>query len=143
MGSIESEINIDQFRLPTGTPLPTTSQPRKPSRRKATELFLKGPISMAWLRAAARLPGKALCVGVELWFQSGLKKSREAAINLSRFEGVSRSAASRGLEALEEAGLVTATRHPGRKPIVRILEPTIGEDEAQHKGRRPSLLTVH
>jgi DNA-binding transcriptional ArsR family regulator len=78
---------------------------------------------MTWLRAAASLQGKALHVGVEIWFQVGLKRSSEVALSLSQFEtsGISRSAASRGLTKLEEAGLVSVLRAPGRKPVVTVL----------------------
>jgi hypothetical protein len=69
------------------------------------------------------LPGKALHVGVQVWFQVGLTKSSEVSISMSTMDrmGVSRFAASRGLAALEKAGLVSVVRHPGRKPVVTIL----------------------
>jgi hypothetical protein len=37
--------------------------------------FLRGPVPMAWLLSASRLPGKALVVGVWLWFRAGIEKS--------------------------------------------------------------------
>ena len=85
--------------------------------------FLKGPIPMEWLRTAAALPGKALAVGIELWFQSGLLRSNWVSVSMSRFSrhGVSRFAAARGLAALERAGLIRCLRAPGRKPRVEII----------------------
>jgi len=124
-------IDPAQFRLPdsTGIELRTKPKPARPAQRRG--LFLKGPVPMAWLRMAGRMPGKALLVGIEVWFQAGLKRSTEVTISLSRFRlfGVSRFAAARGLRALERAGLISVVRHPGRKPLVRILDsPTTSED---------------
>lgn len=84
------------------------------------ELFLRGPIPWVWLQRAMALPGRALHVALHLWLMSGILKGAVVAINLSRLS-VDRSAASRGLAALEAAGLVRATRRPGRKPVVTIL----------------------
>src|SRR5262249_23168429 len=116
------EINLDRFRLPPGHPI-LPRDGRRPAALKRGEPFLKGPVPMMWLRAAAALSGKALHVGVEIWFQIGLKRSSEVALSLSRFKksGISRSAASRGLAKLERAGLVSVIRLPGRKPVVTVL----------------------
>jgi DNA-binding MarR family transcriptional regulator len=50
--------------------------------------------------------------------------------SLERDLGVLRDAASRGLKALEAAGLVEVERHPGRRPVVTILDTS--EDDAGH-----------
>jgi DNA-binding transcriptional ArsR family regulator len=93
-------------------------------RHGAGELFLKGPIPWAWLHRAICLPGRALHVALQLWFHAGIAGNGIVAINLSRLS-VDRSAASRGLAALEAAGLVRVQRKPGRKPLVTIL-PALG-----------------
>lgn len=87
-------------------------------------MFLKGPVSIDWLGEAARQPGKALHVGVLLWFQAGLKGSRVVSLRPSVRErfGLDRHATARALHALEKAGLVTVNRHRGRSPEVRLLE---------------------
>lgn len=97
---------------------------RKPPRHRQSEKFLRGPIPLNWIAQAARLPGKAFQVGMALWFLSGIKRSRTVALSGSVLEefGVNRYAAYRGLKVLEDAGLVSAKRHPGRNPIVTILE---------------------
>jgi DNA-binding transcriptional ArsR family regulator len=71
-----------------------------------------------------RIPGKAVHVAIELWHLAGMKKCRTVKLSLSRIEqdGLSRSSAGRGLRALEDAGLVAVERHPGRCPIVTLLE---------------------
>ena len=119
---MSGEINLDRFRLPSDRPIFSRERPRRPVSKKG-EPFLKGPVPMAWLREASSLPGKALHVAVEIWFQVGLKRSGEVALSLSQFKksGISRSTASRGLAQLEEAGLVVVKRAPGRKPIVMVL----------------------
>lgn len=99
-------------------------QSRRPPRHAAGEPFLKGPIPWAWLREAARLPGKALAVALMVWRLAGMHKSDSVAFSLTSLEGelgVTRDSARRGLEALEVAGLVSVHRHPGRKPVVTLL----------------------
>jgi len=94
----------------------------KPSRT-GTKRFLKGPIPLNWLGTAAKQSGKALHVGIALWFLSGLKRSREIALSQSTLSlfGVTRHSGYRGLTELENAGLVSVDRHPGRNPVVTIL----------------------
>ncbi len=97
----------------------------KPPRHRRGERFLKGPIPLIWLGAAAILPGRALAVALELWFWAGLKNKRVVRISLSHLRsapGMSRSSASRGLGALERAGLVSVVRKPGRKPIITLTD---------------------
>jgi DNA-binding transcriptional ArsR family regulator len=85
---------------------------------------LKGSIPWVWLSAAARLPGRALHVAIELRLWAGIKKTRHFALTISALTdlGVSRSAAYRGLVALEREGLVTIDRRRGRKPRVTVVE---------------------
>jgi hypothetical protein len=89
-------------------------------RHTAGELFLKGPIPWSWLLKTMVLPGRALHVALVLWFRAGLAGNGVVSVNLSRLP-VDRSAASRGLAALEAAGLIAVRRRPGRKPLVTIL----------------------
>jgi DNA-binding transcriptional ArsR family regulator len=92
-----------------------------PARR--TERFLKGPVPMSWLAAAARLPGKALAVGIALWRLAGATKSQTILLSTTEVVplGVDRNAKSRALRVLEQAGLVSVERRPGRLPRVTIL----------------------
>ena len=120
------------------TPLPDlarlrlTSVETPRSHRRRTRLprhgpgekFLKGPIPWKWLERAAQQPGRALHVGVALWFWAGIKRSGQIALSISKLSalGVSRFSAYRGLAALERVGLVVVQRQKGRKPIVTILK---------------------
>ncbi|QDU21264.1 hypothetical protein [Urbifossiella limnaea] len=112
---------FDPARLdPADFPPPTT-----PPRPRPGVKFLRGPIPMDWLTAAAALPGRALAVGLVVWFLAGCERRRTVAATLSRLAALgagTRAAARRGLAALEAAGLVAVERHPGRSPVVTILD---------------------
>lgn len=116
---------LDSQRLALGErKITTPKQDQVPSRQRRSDRFLKGPIPWYWLTSAAQQPGQALHVAIVIWFLSGLKKSRTIALSGSvlRTMGVNRHAGYRGLIALEKAALVTVERHPGRNPVVTILD---------------------
>jgi hypothetical protein len=86
---------------------------------------LCGPIPCNWLEQAACLPGKALAIGVALWFMAGMSRGSPAVHltgQLMRQFGVGRYAKYKGLKFLEAAGLVAVERHPGCASRVTILE---------------------
>jgi len=91
-----------------------------------------GPIPLDWLLRAARLPGRALHVGLGLWHQAGLVGNSQVALSmkLMRSMGVGRCAVYRALHALENAGLVAVARYRGRKPQVTILDAPRGDEVA-------------
>ncbi len=91
--------------------------------RKAQYRFVKGPIPYLWIVRAAALPGKALHVGVALWYLSGLKKNKTIKAGGTVFIdlGISPRAKSRALRLFKEAGLITVEQKPGRVPIVTLL----------------------
>lgn len=96
-----------------------------PGRRKRRRPYLRGPIPLAWIQAAAQLPGCALQVGIALWYRVGLQRGGRAIdLNLSRLTqfGADRHSAARGLRNLEDARLVAVERRPGAKPLVTILD---------------------
>ena len=86
------------------------------------ERFLKGPISMKWLNAAACLPGKALHVAICIWHVSGVTRSLQVKISSEVLGnmGIKRHAGYRALKSLERRGLVKVVRHRGRCPVVTI-----------------------
>jgi hypothetical protein len=79
---------------------------------------------MDWLAAAANLPGRALHVGISVWFLAGMRKSNTVTLTRSLLKalGVSRHAAYRALGNLERARLIHLKRHRGRNPTVTLLE---------------------
>jgi hypothetical protein len=115
---------IDVDRLQVRSAQSGTRRLRPPRHAKG-ESFLKGPIPLAWLEAAARLPGRSLHAGLALWYAAGLTGS--AVVPLSNLSGVrfglDRNAKYRALEWLEGAGLVKVERKLGRAPVVTILQP--------------------
>jgi hypothetical protein len=69
------------------------------------------------------LPGKAMQVAIQIWRDAEQAKSNEVSVSMTGMArmGISRFAASRGLSALEGAGLVTVARHAGLKPQVVVV----------------------
>lgn len=85
--------------------------------------FIRGPIPLWWVTTAATLPGKALAVGLALWYRKGLTKSdmvRPSWKLWAKF-GIGRQAAYRALRHLETAGLVTVVRSVGKNPFITII----------------------
>jgi hypothetical protein len=113
-------IDLDRLRLRSR--LERIHPPRPPGPAQG-ERFLKGPVPLPWLEAAARLPGKSLHAGIALWYAAGL--ARSAAVPLSNISGVrfglDRNAKYRALAWLEDAGLITVERKLGRAPVVTLL----------------------
>jgi hypothetical protein len=91
---------------------------------------LYGPIPWSWWLPASRLPGKSLQVGAVCWLLAGWTRSAEFELALNDWSkfGLSRFSASRGLDTLERAGLVSVARRPGRSPSVIILAATAAND---------------
>ncbi len=91
----------------------------RPDRRP-----LYGPIPWEWWLPASRLPGRSLQVASVCWLLAGWSRSAEFELALDGWAefGLSRFSASRGVDILERAGLVSVGRTPGRFPVVTILE---------------------
>ncbi len=120
-------MNIEDFRLTVATSGPSkqmTALPAPGARRRQMP-FLKGPIPLHWLAVAGGLPGKALQVGVVLWFRAGMERSTTVSAPskvLAEF-GVDRFAKRRALDALAGVGLVAVVHRRGRNPVVTLLTP--------------------
>jgi len=91
----------------------------RPGRRP-----LYGPIPWSWWLPASRLPGKFLQVASVCWLLAGWERSAGFELALDGWAelGLSRFSASRGLDQLERAKLVSIGRTPGRSPVVSILD---------------------
>jgi hypothetical protein len=119
--------SFDVKRLSLGLGKSEVGKPRtkeKAPRHKPGEKFLKGPVPLAWLASAARLPGKALHVSIVLWFMAGLKGTQTVSLPKAALQlfGVNRNAKYRALNLLEEAKLIEVERHIGRNPQVTLLD---------------------
>lgn len=79
-------------------------------------------IPLDWIQSAATLPGKALQVGIALWYRSGVTKKLSVLLSNTQLVsfGVSRSSKRRALASLEAAGLVKVTQEAGCNPLVTI-----------------------
>lgn len=107
-----------------------TAKRLKAKKRKGQ--FIKGPIPLPWISQASKLPGKALHVGLSLWYMSGLQKSNKIKLTSKVYTdkfGVSRQAMYRALPQLEQAGLIAVERRQGKAFKVTVLEITSSTDE--------------
>ncbi len=90
-----------------------------------TRPFLKGPIAMDWLSAAASLPGKAINLALAVRWLVDMNGGKPVKLTAKALDllNVSEDACGDGLKRLESAGLITVTRQPGQRPIVAIRQP--------------------
>ncbi len=108
--------------------LPVQTRPASPGRHagrpgRVPGYFLKGPVPLAWLASAATLRGRALTIGVLVWFMVGMKRATVVTIPgawLVEF-GLNRFAFYRGLAALERQGLVDVDRRRGAMPKITLV----------------------
>jgi hypothetical protein len=108
----------------------------RPDRRP-----LYGPIPWSWWLPASRLPGQSLQVGAVCWLLAGWDRSAEFELALNCWSefGLSRFSASRGLDRLEGAGLVSVGRTAGRSPVVTILDVGAGWNQPGKRGVEKSV----
>jgi hypothetical protein len=130
---------------PLGSPQEGDQGPEQSKRPKDKVDFLKGPICLRWVVGALalkKLSKSAITVGLGLWLEVGLEmddflkrgRSESKPIRVSRkFKrrlGITPSQSSRGILALEAAGLIRIVKGgAGRCPVVvirniRIPRPT-------------------
>ena len=78
------------------------------------------PLSL--LQRAARLPGRALALYLAVRHRADLTRGQAVTLPTAylRDWGIDRHAKARGLAALENAGLVTVERRPGRSVGVTV-----------------------
>jgi hypothetical protein len=120
---MDHPFDPDRLRLPYSSTAPTKPSVRPP-RHRTDERFLKGPIPWTWLDRAARLPGKALAVGLVLWQHAGVTRMRTVRLCQARSHelGLGPASTRRGIAHLEQAGLIEVQRQPGRGLVVTLME---------------------
>ena len=91
---------------------------------------------MAWLNEAAKLPGKAINVGIAIWWLAGMAKTYTFKLTGKALDqlDVSRDAASSGLKRLEAQGLIRVQRAAGQRPTVEILSVADGTTKSENTG---------
>lgn len=115
--SLASEIAVRPSSTSTVTAASLSSSP-EPSRRPWLA------VREDWLRVAAKLPGKALHVGLAVWWCAAHSEcphvllTREAGVAF----GLSRDCVYDALTRLSAAGLVLVDRQRGRHPVVSLLD---------------------
>lgn len=106
----------------------TLSEPSRQRRaamaKRRSGEFIRGPIPLDWIVAAAGLGGSSLKLGLALWFRRGIEGSDSIQLRpatTKRF-GIGRKAAYRALAALEGAGLIVVERRVGRTSRIRLID---------------------
>jgi len=116
--------------------------------KKTVSPFIKGPLCREWIVRASLLRKPALKVGLALYFKAGVlrndfirrKQAESRPIRCDRslktaFK-ISSSQLSRGLQALQEAGLILILKGgPGRCPVVVIINTQIERHGLNDKRR--------
>jgi hypothetical protein len=92
--------------------------------------FLKGPIPLPDIAAAARLPGRSLALFLAVHHQIALtgKFAVTVPARLLADLGISRSVKGRCLKLLERAGLITVTRSRGRAARIELKQTKGGNN---------------
>jgi hypothetical protein len=95
-------------------------------RPQAGELYLGGPIPLAWLSRAAALPGRAFHLAIALWFDALASRAKSATVRLPmktrrRFGLVCQKTYYRAVGSLKRAGLINDKRRRGKVPVFTIL----------------------
>jgi DNA-binding transcriptional ArsR family regulator len=117
------DFDVEEFRLPPSLYGEIRTRPLPP-RPAEGEPFIRGPIPFAWVSLAARLPGSCLIVAMAARYLRGRYPHKPAwsVAEIGWRAGLEEWAARQALQALSEAGLISLTRKPGRKPALAILE---------------------
>jgi hypothetical protein len=88
--------------------------------------FLRGPIPLSWLSVVLKMGNlNAVKVAMAILWESGRRGGaiQLTSASMSRFHaGDARNVKSRGIKALEGAGLIAVDRQPRKNPIITILE---------------------
>jgi hypothetical protein len=101
-------------------------QPRRRSTYRTTKVdapYVR-QIPLSWAQQAAHLPGKALNIGIILWYLAGVSKSDTVRLTrrwLRRF-GVHHETGRRALVTLEQADLIAVKRIGKKSPWVTLLK---------------------
>jgi len=94
-------------------------------KRRHKGRFLKGPIPMPLIAAAAKLPGQSLALYLAVHHQTALAGKQQVTLpsGLLVEMGINRDAKARGLRHLENAGLIRVERVRGRSVRVSLSIP--------------------
>jgi DNA-binding transcriptional ArsR family regulator len=130
MAETLQDFDVEEFRLPPSL-YGEIQTHRLPPRPREGEPFIRGPIPFSWVALASRLPGSCLSVAMAVRYLRCRypRKPNWSMAEIGWRAGLEERSARRTLQALSEAGLISLTRKPGRKPALAILE--LAEEETQ------------
>jgi hypothetical protein len=102
--------------------LPALKVQEEEPRKK--ERFIRGPIPAEWIEKAAHLPGKALHVALMIRYLDGFERTGTVKLRPSvrNAYGMDRFSCTRGLDRLEDAGLISVVRKRGSSPVATIVK---------------------
>lgn len=126
---LNSDCDLERFRLPSQVFKNPPSAPRVIPVQRSGEWFIRGPLPGAWLLQADQLPGKYnLRVALAIQYVHGLRKGSPIILDRFHFDrfGVKKDSARRALERLKEAGLIDYVK-AGQKFRVTILDCEVRE----------------
>lgn len=91
------------------------------------DLFVKGPIPLPWIKCLLGLSPSANKLSWVLWFYHGLNKGGCFTLSNTKLEqfGIDRKTKRKGLNELENSGLILVQRFSNRSPIVQVLPKTV------------------
>ncbi|MBF0497146.1 MAG: helix-turn-helix transcriptional regulator [Deltaproteobacteria bacterium] len=94
-----------------------------PNKLDKHHKFIRGPIPLTWAMTACHQSSAACRISFMIWYQKGVTRSETFRVShtLAKQFGISRYAAYHGLVALEQAGLITVTRKPGKAAEVTVI----------------------
>jgi len=115
------QFDPESFRLDE---VPYEPPPIKPKTKRGHEpsTWFIASIPGLWIAEAAKLPGHALHVALAVMYVHGMNRGKEIVLTRYHFDLLStaRGPARRGLDALQEAGLIQYTKS-GHKFKVTVL----------------------
>ena len=96
-------------------------------------LFVKGPIPLDWISAAASLPGKCLNVAISIQWLAGMCDGKPFKLTAKALRSlhVSDDTARDCLRRMERAGLLQVERKPGQRPVIQIRDISQGGAHGQ------------
>lgn len=118
---VRSERRIDK-RANRST---STSSSSPLPRHQPGERFIRGPIPLAWFKAASTCGERAEAVAVLLWYAAGYQRRNPVKLTpvILGELGVHPKTARRVLARMSNRGLVHCEFARGRSPVVTIVSP--------------------
>ena len=121
------EIDIENFRLDGGICNVLSTKPQNEFKPKIKKYYQAengfiAAMPLDWIAEASNLPGHALHVALAIMYLFGMKRGKEVVLTRYHFDifNTARGPVRRGLDALQQAGLIKYTKD-GQKYRVTVL----------------------